>query len=94
MSEGAKRVMFVLPPALLEQVDKVVSKQKTNRSRLIRQALEQFLEEQQRQELRELLKEGYLIHAERDRSIAEEFAYPDYEVTTQSGHALRDEEES
>jgi metal-responsive CopG/Arc/MetJ family transcriptional regulator len=73
-------------------VDEAVSKQKTNRSRLIRQALEQFLEEQRRQELRELLKEGYLVHAERDRSIAEEFAHSDYEVTVR--HAPYDEEKS
>jgi CopG family transcriptional regulator/antitoxin EndoAI len=94
MSDNAKRVMFVLPPALLKQVDEVVSRRKINRSRLIRQALEQFLEEQQRLELREQLKEGYLVHAERDRAIAEEFAYSDYEVASQGGHAPHDEEES
>ena len=78
-----KRVMFTIPPSLLEQVEKTAAKLNTSRSGLIRQALEHFLEEQRRQELRELLKEGYLANAERDLRICEEFAYADYEATVQ-----------
>ena len=92
MSVNTKRVMFTLPPGLLEEVDAAVAKLKTNRSSLIRQAIEHLLEEQRRQELRELLKEGYLYHAERDRRLCEEFAYTDYEVTMR--YAPYDEEAS
>ena len=78
-----RRVMFTIPPSLLEQVEEAAAKLNTSRSGLIRQALEHFLEEQHRQELRELLKEGYLTHAERDLRICEEFAYADYEAPVQ-----------
>ena len=72
----------------------VVPVQKTNRSHLLRQPLGQFLEEQERLELITQLKEGYLVHAKRDHSIAEEFAYSDYEVTARSSRMPHDEEES
>ena len=78
-----RRVMITIPPSLLEQVEEAAAKLNISRSGLIRQALEHFLEEQRRQELRELLKEGYLANAERDLRICEEFAYADYEAAVQ-----------
>lgn len=92
MTVSTKRVMFTLPSGLLERVDEEVKKLETNRSNLIREALEYFLEERRRHELRELLKEGYLYHAERDQRICEEFAYSDYEVS--SRYAPYGEEDS
>jgi CopG family transcriptional regulator/antitoxin EndoAI len=75
--------MFTIPPGLLEQVDERAAQLSTSRSGLIRQALKHFLEEQRRQELRALLKEGYLASAERDLRICDEFAYADYEAIVQ-----------
>ena len=75
-----QRVMITMPPSLLQQIEESAAKLNLTRSRLIRDAVEQYLAEQKRQELRELLKEGYLYHAERDLRICEEFAASDYEV--------------
>jgi metal-responsive CopG/Arc/MetJ family transcriptional regulator len=74
--------MITVPPTLLGQIDETVARLNTSRSALIRQAMEFFFAEQQRQELRELLAEGYRIHAERDLRICEEFAAADYEALT------------
>ncbi len=73
-------VMITMPPSLLQQIEESAARLNLTRSRLIRDAVEQYLAEQKRQELRELLKEGYLYHAERDLRICEEFAASDYEV--------------
>jgi CopG family transcriptional regulator/antitoxin EndoAI len=73
MTVETKRVMFTLPSALLQEVDETVEKMETNRSSLIRKALECFLEEQRRQELRDLLKEGYLYRAQESLELAEDF---------------------
>jgi len=75
-----QRVMITMPPSLLQQIEESAARLNLTRSRLIRDAVEQYLAEQKRQELRELLKEGYLYHAERDLRICEEFAASDYEV--------------
>lgn len=77
-----QKVMITVPPALLGQIDEAVARLNTSRSALIRQAMEYFFAEHERQELRELLKEGYRIHAERDLRICEEFAASDYETLT------------
>jgi CopG family transcriptional regulator / antitoxin EndoAI len=76
-----QRVMITIPPRLLQQVEEMMTKTNSSRSQLIREALEQYLETQRLQELRALLKEGYLYHAERDLHICEEFAASDYEVS-------------
>ena len=56
-----QRVIITIPPALLTQVEDVAAKLNFSRSRLIREALTQYVEAQRQQELRELLKEGYLV---------------------------------
>ena len=76
-----QRVIVTLPPALLAQLEDVATRLNYSRSRLIREALEQYLDAQRTQKLRELLKEGYVVHAARDLRICEEFAATDYEAT-------------
>ena len=75
-----QRIIVTMPPDLLSQVEDMATKLNFSRSRLIREAVEQFVEAQRRQELRELLKEGYIVNAERDLRICEEFAAADYEM--------------
>jgi metal-responsive CopG/Arc/MetJ family transcriptional regulator len=53
-----QRVMITMPPSLLQQIEESAARLNLTRSRLIRDAVEQYLAEQRRQELRELLKEG------------------------------------
>lgn len=68
-----QRIIVTMPPDLLSQVEAVAEKLNFSRSRLIREAVEQFVEAERRQELRELLKEGYLYRAEESRQLAQEF---------------------
>jgi metal-responsive CopG/Arc/MetJ family transcriptional regulator len=68
-----QRVIITIPPALLTQVEDAAAKLNFSRSRLIREALAQYLEAQRQQELRELLKEGYLFRAEESRQLAQEY---------------------
>jgi metal-responsive CopG/Arc/MetJ family transcriptional regulator len=68
-----QRVMITIPPSLLQQVEAMMTKTNSSRSQLIREALEQYLETQRLQELRELLKAGYLYRAEESQRLAAEF---------------------
>lgn len=75
-----RRVMFTIPPALLESVEALAAKLRVSRSNLVRSALESYIAEVERQDLCALLKEGYQVHAERDLAICKEFEYADYEA--------------
>jgi len=75
-----QRVIITIPPALLTQVEDAAAKLNFSRSRLIREALAQYVEAQHLQELRELLKEGYLFRAEESRQLAQEFFAAEQEV--------------
>ena len=79
-TQTMRRIIVTMPPDLVQQIEEMASRLDFNRSQFIRRAVEVFLEQQRRRELRELLKEGYLANAERDLRIAEEFAYADYET--------------
>jgi len=79
-TQTMRRVMLTIPPELLQQVNQAASRLDFNRSRFIRQAVKAFIEQQRRRELRELLKEGCVVNAERDLCIAEGFAHADYET--------------
>jgi len=69
-----------MPPDLLQQVEEMAAKLNFNRSQFIRRAVEEFLEEQRRRELRELLKEGYLCRAQESLEMAEEFYIAEQEA--------------
>lgn len=68
-----RRIIVTMPPDLLSQVEEVATRLNFSRSRLIREAVAQFVAAERRQELRELLKEGYLYRAEESRQLAQEF---------------------
>jgi metal-responsive CopG/Arc/MetJ family transcriptional regulator len=76
-----QRVMITIPPALLAQAEEMAAKLNLSRSRLIREALEQYLSAYRRQELRELLKEGYLYRAQESRQLAQEFLVAEQEAS-------------
>jgi len=79
-----QRVMITIPPNLLQQVEEMAARAHFNRSQLIREALEQYLETQRLQELRELLKEGYLYRAEESQRLAQEFFIAEQEAWDQN----------
>jgi CopG family transcriptional regulator / antitoxin EndoAI len=78
-----RKVMFTAPSELLSRLDATVDQLGANRSQLIREAIELYLDTIRRQELRSQLEEGYRAHAARDLQISEAFRYADYEATVQ-----------
>ncbi len=66
-----RRVNITLPEETVDLLERVAKK--GDRSRLIAEAVQRYVEEVGRANLRKLLKEGALRHAERDRDIAEEW---------------------
>jgi len=55
----SKRIMISLPDSLLQEVDTIVSMEKTNRSEFIREAMKLYIRERNKMELREQMKKGY-----------------------------------
>lgn len=72
-AQTMRRIMITMPPGLLQQTDEAATRLHSNRSKFIRRAIEFFLEEQRRWELRALLKEGYLARAQESLEMAEAF---------------------
>jgi CopG family transcriptional regulator/antitoxin EndoAI len=81
--QSMRKVMFTAPPDLLSRLDATVDQLGANRSQLIREAIELYLDTIRRQELRSQLEEGYRAHAARDLQISEAFRYADYEAMVQ-----------
>jgi metal-responsive CopG/Arc/MetJ family transcriptional regulator len=78
-STGTKKVIVEFPEDLLKQAERVASELSTDRSKLIRSAVETFLENRAKMQLEEELAEGYRSFAALDREIAKEFAHVDLE---------------
>jgi len=76
---ATKKVIVEFPENLLKQAEKVAAELSTDRSKLIRSAVEAYLEARTRTQLEEELAEGYRTFAALDREIAKEFAYVDSE---------------
>lgn len=72
-----KRVVVDFPTPLLTRAERAVTELGTNRSELIRMAVEQFLESLQKVKLEQSLAEGYTANAAQARQVSEEFAYVD-----------------
>lgn len=78
-ARATSKVIVEFPADLLARAERAASELATNRSRLIRLAVEQFLQSLQRRELERQLAEGYRANAALDRAICQEFAYVDAE---------------
>lgn len=64
--------MITIPPELLQAVDTVARDRSLKRSKIVRQALEEWIEQQRRHEFEALLAEGYIEQAEvLDELVAE-----------------------
>jgi CopG family transcriptional regulator/antitoxin EndoAI len=57
---NTKRIMISLPHHLLQEVDGVAQKEKSNRSELIRQAMSMYLKERKKRYIRETMQKGYM----------------------------------
>ncbi len=77
-----KRVNVTLSEKTIELIDRV--SEKGDRSRLIDEAVRYFVREHGKASLRQLIKQGALANAERDREIAQEWFSVDESLWTQS----------
>lgn len=64
--------MISLPDYLLQEVDGIVQKEKSNRSEFIRQAMKLYLTERKKRQLRESMQRGYMEMAKINLHIASE----------------------
>ena len=75
-----KRVVVDFPTSLLARAERAIAELGTNRSELIRMAVEQFIESLQKAKLEQSLAEGYMANAAQARQVSEEFACVDSDV--------------
>ncbi len=66
-----KKIMISIPDNLLEELDNMVSNEKTNRSMLVREAMTLYIREKHKLELRNKMKIGYEEMAEINLKLAE-----------------------
>lgn len=69
---NTKRIMISLPQNLLQEVDGLAAKEKSNRSELIRQAMKMYLRERKKKFIRETMQKGYMEMANINLNIASE----------------------
>lgn len=67
-----KRIMISLPNSLLQEVDGIVSREKINRSHLIREAMSLYIKEMKKRQIRERLQMGYVEMSKINLSLANE----------------------
>jgi metal-responsive CopG/Arc/MetJ family transcriptional regulator len=79
-TSASRKVVVDFPAPLFRETERVVAEIGTNRSKLIRCAVEQYLEALQRKRLEQELAAGYVANSALDRRIAEEFSAVDYET--------------
>jgi metal-responsive CopG/Arc/MetJ family transcriptional regulator len=75
-----KTVQIVLDERLLNATDKVVKRQHTNRSAVVRDALRDYLKHLHTRELERREREGYLTHPDTEAELSgweEVAAWPD-----------------
>ena len=76
-----KRVVVDFPAPLLSRAERAVAELGTNRSDLIRRAVEQFLESLQKARIEQALADGYTANAAQARQASGEFSHLDSEAT-------------
>ncbi|MBX6352603.1 MAG: ribbon-helix-helix protein, CopG family [Thermoflavifilum sp.] len=70
-----RRVVVYLPDQLLDEVDGIAQKQRKGRSEVIREAMQLYLAEQRRRDIRTMMQQGYMEMARINLRLASE-AFP------------------
>lgn len=68
---GLKKILISIPDSLLQEIDTVVSIEKTNRSKFVREAMRVYLREKRKMEIRDRLRKGYEEMAEINMMLSE-----------------------
>ena len=72
MLSKTKRIMVSVPNHLLQEVDGIVEQENLNRSEFIREAMNLYLQERKKRNIRESMRNGYLEMAKINLNIASE----------------------
>lgn len=75
---ATERILLTIPQETMKKVRRLVPKRKY--SKLISEAVDCYLKEREKKQLREKLKEGYKIRAKSDLKLAEDFFLAEQEV--------------
>ena len=75
---ASRKVVVDFPAKLFRETERVAAETGTSRSKLIRCAVERYLEALRRKRLEQELAAGYVANAALDRRIAEEFSAVDH----------------
>ena len=76
---ATKKVIVEFPTDLLQRAELAATEMSTDRSKLIRRALEEFVNETEKRRIEQELAEGYAANDEANRRICNEFAHVDSE---------------
>lgn len=68
---GLRKILISIPDSLLKEIDTVVSIEKTNRSKFVREAMRVYLREKRKMEIRDRLRKGYEEMAEINMMLSE-----------------------
>ena len=74
-----KKILISIPDNLLEELDNMVSNEKTNRSMLVREAMKFYIREKHKIELRDKMRVGYEEMAEINLGFAQDCLEADNE---------------
>lgn len=66
-----RKILISLPDNLLKEVDFIVSMDKTNRSKFVREAMRLYIRERRKLEMKDRMKKGYQEMAEINIKLAE-----------------------
>ena len=86
--QHTKRIMISLPDHLLREVDFVVSKENTNRSEIIRQAMKYYLVERKKRMIRDAMQRGYLEMAKINLNMASEAFHAEEDADSTLGRLV------
>lgn len=75
---ATERILLTIPQETMKKVRRLVPKRKY--SKFISEAVNYYLKEKEKKQLRERLKEGYKIRAKSDLKLAEDFFIAEQEV--------------
>ena len=79
VSRQKERVLIEFPSALLKRADEAARTLETNRSGLIRNAVERLLDEMEAKEFEQELARAYTANAQMNRALVAEFSEVDKE---------------
>lgn len=86
-----KRIMISLPNNLLSEVDGVVAVENRTRSEFIREAMKLYLQERNKQQIREKMQKGYQEMAKINLSLSRESEAAENEAIRISEDLVRGE---